>query len=233
MGPSGPSYPRRRSRTRDCSSWRANHESGNAGYAPSGITQRSDIISMRFIDRVGQRFGRLVVMRRGPPTPYGHIRWWCRCDCGNGTLVSRMNLTSGNTRSCGCLNRETASALHVRHGASRPGRVLPLYKIWAGMWKRCTKPTERCYPRYGGRGITVCDRWRDYALFATDMGDRPGPGYSLDRINNAEGYYPGNVRWATIYEQRHNSRNVRWLTANGVRTHLRGWAMRLQVSECR
>lgn len=153
------------------------------------------------IDLTGQRFGRLIVASRNPiSASSGHIRWNCICDCGNKVTVNGTNLVSGNTNSCGCLRIE----IHTVHGMSH----YPEYKIWEGMIQRCTNLNFHQYDDYGGRGITVCDRWlSSFASFIVDVGRRPGPEYTLDREDNNKGYDFGNCRWATRKEQVCNRRN--------------------------
>lgn len=169
-------------------------------------------------DLTGQRFGRLVVLWRAANVAEasGAIRsaWMCKCDCGNGHVVTAHSLTRGLTRSCGCFARERPS----KHGKSGA----PVYRHWAAMVQRCTNREWLHYARYGGRGITVCEQWRDFAAFLADMGE-PEPGMTLDRIDNAKGYEPGNCRWATRQEQSNNRGNNRYLTFRGLTLTLAEW----------
>ena len=164
---------------------------------------------------VGAQYGRLIVVSQGISD--GGTWWWCDCACGNTVHVRASNLRSGHTLSCGCLRREKASARaterNTKHGlTSREGRH-PLYEIWHSMRDRCLNPNHPCYHMYGGRGITICERWNDFAAWLADMGPRPEgrfpsgrPHYSLDRRDNDGNYEPTNCRWATALEQRHNRR---------------------------
>ncbi len=168
-------------------------------------------------DLTGMRFGMLVVVSFADKTSSGHARWLCQCDCGGAKVTQASNLKSGQCRSCGCYARGpnwnrsgTRTHGHTYLKSERGTRcVTTLYATWSSMIQRCTNPNAKNYKWYGGRGITVCERWRSFENFAADMGDRPGRGYSIDRINNNGNYEPGNCRWATQSEQVRNSRRCR------------------------
>lgn len=160
------------------------------------------------LDLTGQPFGRLTVTSRGPNGKHGEVRWHCRCTCGNETLVYAGNLRSGDTRSCGCLSRELLVTRSTTHGAARVGAETPEYHAWHAMFQRCTNPHHASWEDYGGRGVTVCERWQSFENFIADMGPRPSPKHSLDRTNNDGNYEPSNCRWATWNEQARNRRSA-------------------------
>jgi hypothetical protein len=153
----------------------------------------------------------------------GKMRGSVECECVCGTLLTAYasRLLSGERKSCGC------SALPkgcVRtHGMSKT----PEYVIWVGMSERCRNPNGEGFQRYGGRGITVCERWRSFEAFYLDMGNRPSQLHSIERINNDGNYEPGNCRWATRAEQNRNTRRTVRLTHDGRTLPLVDWARSL------
>lgn len=152
----------------------------------------------------GQHYGRLVVVKEN-----GRCRqeraWLCRCECGSETTVASYPLASGATKSCGCRKGLW------KHGYARRGQPhTPEYQSWQSMMTRCYSESHIGYSLWGGRGITVCDRWRnDFVSFLADMGPRP-PGTTIDRINNDGNYEPSNCRWATRIQQMTNTRRSQW-----------------------
>ena len=156
-------------------------------------------------------------------------RWRCRCACGTTLTVRGDSLSSGNTTSCGCAKRELAA--EVGRANRTHGRTgSPEYAAWRGAWTRCTNPRRKDWADYGGRGISDCERWRDFAAFLSDMGPRPEGG-SIERIDTDGGYTPKNCRWATAREQARNRRTSRVVEIGGRRATLAEWAERSGISE--
>lgn len=167
------------------------------------------------MDLVGQRYGRRVVAsyaeRRGK-----HHYWNCLCDCGSNTVVATTTLRNARHQSCGCLAREMAAATAGRqrtHGQTVHGVWTPIYRCYRAMLARCDYPSQEHYADYGGRGITVCSRWRHgedglsgFECFRQDMGEKPSRAHSIDRRNVNGNYEPGNCRWATKVQQARNTR---------------------------
>lgn len=154
----------------------------------------------------GRRFGRLVVLCVDDIVKYEsttHIIWRCLCDCGSEVLVRASNLRSGNSTSCGCRKKEVLKDKATKHGM----KSSPEYKSWCHIKDRCLNSKNKKWRHYGGRGITIHHGWvDDFQSFLDHIGPRPGPGHSVDRINNDGNYEPGNVRWATYTEQNRNRR---------------------------
>lgn len=166
------------------------------------------------LDLTGQRFGRLTAIELRGRSKSGNAFWLCRCECGVEKIVVSGALRSGNTTSCRCYHREI-SGVHLKtHGRSRTKE----HRIWCGMINRCTNPRQPHYHRYGGRGIKICQRWREsFEAFFEDMGLCPSPKHSLDRIDNDGDYAPGNVRWATYKEQRANQRTKEQINGEKIK----------------
>lgn len=169
-----------------------------------------------FIDRTGQRFGMLVVRKLAGLKP---TRWYCVCDCGGSASPSAGALQSGNSRSCGCRKRDVLGESTTKHGLAGT-RV---HRIWKAMNTRCTNPNASGYENYGGRGITVCERWRKFENFFADMG-QPPEGTSIERRDNERGYEPDNCYWATRLEQNRNARSNVNLTVHGRTQCVAAWA---------
>lgn len=180
------------------------------------------------VDLTGQRFGRLVAVRSAGKNKHGQSLWECICDCGNVKVTTIGGLRSGDAKSCGCWASEKTSAKNWKHGACGT----PEHRAWNGMRSRCYDPNTEYYHRYGGRGIKVCDRWLESFLnFLEDMGPRPSPLHTLDRVDNNRNYEPGNCRWATWEEQQNNRRTTRLLTHDGRTMSVAQWSRATGISE--
>lgn len=176
---------------------------------------------------IGKRFGQLTVLEFCYLDARRQSHWLCECDCGNKTVVQRANLTSGGTLSCGCHRRENVIRRSTTHGESNT----PLYYVWHSMHQRCNNTNHKFYPRYGGRGIKVCDEWGDFEPFrdwALDSGYESG--LTLDRECNDSGYYPENCRWVPQQTQVNNRSITRFVTYNGDTRTIAEWARLLHVS---
>jgi hypothetical protein len=156
-------------------------------------------------DKTGQRFGRLIVVKRVENVG-DKVQWLCKCTCGNKKIVRAYALTLGLTRSCGCL--QTKAAVKNNKRRKKHGKCGTLtYHSWQSMKQRCLNKNHDAYPRYGGRGIKIHMAWiESFEQFHADLGTRPGRSYSLDRIDPNGDYIPGNVRWATHKQQQNNRR---------------------------
>lgn len=177
----------------------------------------------KLTDMTGRIYGRLTVISRAE-TVRKQTRWRCRCSCGTETVVHAGNLRSGGATSCGCFMREHAATRATKHGACDTRT----YRIWKAMRTRATNPRVKTAKHYVLRGVACCDRWRVYANFVADMGEAPHRA-SLDRIDNAGNYEPGNCRWATPTEQANNKRNNTPYTFDGETHNASEWARSVGV----
>lgn len=176
---------------------------------------------------IGKRFGKLVVVERRGTGKRRAAVWLCKCDCGQERLLETGPLNAGRVRSCGCLKNEMSAkrlrgnTLALTHGKNRTSE----YRAWQGMVDRCEYPQTSSYPHYGGRGIAICAEWRrSFEAFFRDVGPRPTPQHSIDRIDVNGNYEPGNVRWATATDQQRNKRNNRVLEHAGQKMCVSAWA---------
>jgi hypothetical protein len=172
------------------------------------------------LDLYGQMFGRLVVLNEAESQKRWETVWQCLCACGNVKKVRAKHLRSGQVTSCGC-----------RQGGFTHGMTKTrIYRVWCQMRRRCSTPNDRGWHLYGGRGITVCERWQSFNRFYADMGDPP-PSTSLDRIDNDGPYSPENCRWATNAEQARNKRSNVFLTYGGITQTITDWARAKGIKE--
>jgi len=179
-----------------------------------------ETLHARAEDLAGQTFGLLTVLgRTDAPEGEAGARWMCRCECGNVTVKKAAYLKCGDTKSCGCL-------LPRRHGKYNT----PEHRAWHNMRTRCLNPKALGWESYGGRGIAVCERWDDFLTFLADMGPKPSPQHTLDRIDVNGDYCPENCRWATPEEQGNNKRNVTLIECDGLKLSAAQWARRLGVT---
>jgi hypothetical protein len=186
---------------------------------------------------IGQRFGRLVVVEQVPQRIHGAVAYRCICDCGGSVLRSARDMRRGEKQGylqgCGCTKREASAATgrgSATHGLSRRGDRA-IYDTHASMLTRCTNPVSADFNQYGGRGISLCDEWKDVRAFhAWALAAGYAPGLSLDRIDNDGPYSPQNCRWATPSQQARNRRNNRHITAFGQTRLLCEWADYARIS---
>jgi len=175
----------------------------------------------------GARFGRLVALEDTQTKNHAsgsksHFHE-CRCDCGAVLFISVYHLANGHTQSCGCLIAEITGERSRTHGLSKSRT----YRIWSGMLTRCTNPKAINYPRYGGRGILVCDKWlHSFKSFLEDMGEVPS-GRTIERLDSNGNYYKENCTWSTPSEQARNTSRTINLTFNGITLPTVEWAKRI------
>jgi hypothetical protein len=170
-------------------------------------------------DIAGQRFDRLLVLGYLGISKNGSAIWRCQCDCGNIVDVVGHSIRSGHAKSCGCLSKESTSERFTTHGMSGTSAHI----AWSNMLQRCQNPINPNYSNYGGRGVTVCDRWQEFENFFADMGEPPA-GMSLDRKDNDGNYDPDNCRWTTNQQQAINKRSNQLLTLDGRTMPMMQWA---------
>lgn len=182
-----------------------------------------------FVDLVGRQFGRLTVISLNQNRSCNKRKFWnCTCICGAEKVVDGENLKGRKTSSCGCLAREIHSIIHAKRRKFSPEEKA-FRHIWRLMIRRCHNHRDKVYHLYGGRGIKVCERWHDYASFKADMFPRPS-NMTLERIDNNDGYYPGNCRWASYAEQCNNRRSNNYQTINGITKTVSEWCNQYKIS---
>jgi len=177
-------------------------------------------------DHAGLKMGRLEVLSLSARDPaWGNHLWDCRCECGKVKAIGIKSILSGKTRSCGCIFAERfVDPGSEPHGKSKT----QVYRTWIDMRKRCNNPKDPNYKHYGGRGISVCERWGNLSSFIEDMGE-PEKGFTLDRIDVNGGYEPSNCRWATMKEQANNKRSTKMIEWSGKSQSITQWCEELGV----
>lgn len=184
----------------------------------------------RLVLEVDAEYNYLTVIGPAPDRPVSGKRpsvrsmSRCLCRCGQECVVSNSALVNNYTKSCGCLQKEWAKS-HAKHGHNcSPDERTSEYNSWAAMLARVRNPNNPRWKHYGGRGITVCEEWEDFAAFLSDMGLKPGKGYSIDRIDNNGNYEPSNCRWATVEQQLENRENLHRFTFYGMTKTIKEWS---------
>jgi hypothetical protein len=177
-------------------------------------------------DISGQRFGRWLALEKTEMDSQGHMGFLCRCDCGTEKVVKGYKLKRGDSLSCGCLRNELSSERERTHGLTKH----PLFVVWCGMMNRCYSEKSPAFKDYGGRGITVCERWHSVENFVADNAPGYAPSLSLDRIDNDGSYTPENVRWADRKAQSRNRRSNVMLTYQGKTQTLFEWAAEVGIA---
>lgn len=188
--------------------------------SPSAETQAGPVF------RKGLRFGYLTALEY---IRENRVSWWMvRCDCGTVKRIRQPIFSQPYIKSCGCMRSALCSAANRKHGHTGEGWASKTFRVWSGMRSRCTNPNTPNFKRYGGRGITVCDRWNTFVNFLADMGEAP-EGKTLERVDNNAGYSKENCKWATPKEQANNRRNNTFLEFNGRRLNIERWAEEIGV----
>ena len=181
-------------------------------------------IMRTFPDITGKKFGRWTAIKEDRIAVH-EVHWICQCECGVTRHIPRARLLSGESRSCGCLRNEHVSAAKTTHGGTRKSGPQKEYGVWRAMIQRCTSEKCSAFKNYGGRGITVCQRWLEsFPNFYEDMGMRPNSGMCLERKNNDLGYSKENCIWATRTSQANNTRTNVFVQHNGESHTITEWA---------
>lgn len=182
-----------------------------------------------FKDLTGQRFNKLTVIKYAGKKGNGKKKlchWLCKCDCGNRVVVARNHLANGHTKSCGCYKLKRTSESHTIHGKHGTSE----YIVWCNIKNRCYNKKNKSYPRYGKRGIIVCGHWlHSFESFYNDMGNKPSPRHTIERIDNNGNYEPSNCKWVTIKEQCNNRHNNRYITIDNETKTLAQWCRKYDI----
>jgi hypothetical protein len=175
----------------------------------------------------GMRYGRVVAIRECGKSSSGDLKWLFKCDCENEFIANGYHVRTGKVISCQKCSAERVRKASIKHGESNS----PEFSIWTGIKSRCYNKSTKAYKNYGGRGITICNRWLEsFDNFLSDMGRKPSAKHSIERINNDGNYEPNNCRWVTIEKQANNKRNNRKLTINGITKNMAEWAREHNLS---
>ena len=209
----------RKGKSKSCGCW--NREINSKEYKT-----KMGKIHPKFINMTGLRFGRLVVLKQVENNEFNQIQWFCQCDCGVQKVYLGFNLRYGRTQSCGCYGKEKREEGREIHRMSKSKE----YNSWIGMMGRCYNSNLSGYPYYGGRGIVVVEIWHKFANFYSDMGPKPDPSFSLERLDVNLGYSKENCIWASLTTQARNKRTSIRITFNGETKNLKGWAEILNIS---
>lgn len=182
----------------------------------------------KFVDITGQRFGRLVAINAKEKDKYGAYLWTCQCDCGNVIKSYSWDLKNGRTKSCGCFKLDNITAFNYKHGNC----YTRIYRIWLGMKDRCTNPKNNSYHNYGGRGITICENWKNdfNSFYNWAISNGYNDTLSIERIDVNGNYCPENCKWATISEQNNNTRRSILITYNGETKTLKEWSSSFKLN---
>lgn len=184
-----------------------------SGHTTSCTCRQKEVVAaMRFEDLTGKKFGRLTVIENLGTNKNGTYEWLCQCECGNYKVAVTSHLKTGVVRSCGCLVSETTAKRNYKNGMFVRHEGDITFSTWSSMWHRCMKEGEKYYH---DKGISVCERWRNYDAFLEDMGPRPSLEMTIDRIDFNGNYEPGNCRWATHTQQANNTSKNRRFEING------------------
>jgi hypothetical protein len=203
------------------SSLSKNHSHDTVRHKYKGVFMPNEFEKRGIRDLTGQRFGKLQALEQLANELNHRICWLCLCDCGRKKVIASNHLTSGKIISCGCIQKR----VHWKHGRHKE----PEYRSWVAAKARCFNPKNQAYADYGGRGIKVCEEWRNnFIAFYREMGPCP-EGMSLDRIDNNRGYEPGNCRWASKFYQVRNTRSTKMLTFNSKTQVVSDWSRELNI----
>lgn len=185
-------------------------------------------MTAKIIDMTGRRYGSVIGLRQVGPSKWRGLLWHFACDCGREFEASGSEVRRGNITRCPACSMDAKRASKTVHGLSGT----PEYRNWCAMKTRCLNPRSHAFAEYGGRGIMVCERWKEsFGAFLSDMGERPTPEHTVERKNNSGNYDPGNCVWATRSEQANNKRNNRLISIDGSVKTLAEWSRIVGINE--